>query len=360
MKKFLLSLTGFICGLLSIAQSPTTVSASSGCIIFKNFNSSDENFSSPSIYSDANDVSFFWNSGIGAEVENSGLALRQGSLISPAYVQTDPGVIKVGFAYSAPVNTEYRIRVIKANGPLEIVATTANGAVYSPLPSTSGNVCLLLTDNDLVTGDAIRLEFTFRASFPGNVVFDDLSLSVAGGPLPVTFEGFTYKRNSNNSLKLLWDVGTELNVKGYYIEMSTDGRNFSSAGYVPAAAKDIYSFNYLDKLSQTSYFRIKSVDFDGSFKYTPIIKVDAKEVKTPGITVYPNPVADRITVQHNKAGDNSIISLLSPEGRVFMTKVATPATYQTQMDIQNLSKGLYFVRYDDGEGNTTTSRIIKN
>ena len=61
MKKFLLSaLLCFIC-IVTFAQYPTTSTNITGCTVFRNFNTSDEGFSSPSIYSDANDVAFNWN-----------------------------------------------------------------------------------------------------------------------------------------------------------------------------------------------------------------------------------------------------------------------------------------------------------
>jgi len=362
MKKFLLSIACIASGMAVLAQAPTIVTPASNCSVFRNFSASDEGFSSPSIYSSAEDVSFYWNAGAGAEIENSGLTVRNGSLISPVYFQTVNGAVTVGFSYFAPPGTEYRIRVITGatSPPLEVLASTANGPVYTPLAGTSGNICLLLTDADLTIGREVRFEFTFRMSQPGIVLFDNLSLSVSAGPLPVTFSGFVARKNADGTIRLLWDVGTEVNVKGYEVESSTNGVDFTNAGYVAATGARIYGFDYPGKLVQTTFFRVKNVDFDGRSKYTPIIKVYAREQSGAGIQLYPVPAHDQVTVQHNKSSEKSFISLYSMEGKLLQRVIALPNTLQTQLNIQTLTPGIYIVSYDDGNSSVQNARLVKN
>jgi len=349
-------------GFAANAQFPTIVTPANNCTVFRDFNVSDEGFSSPSIYTSAEDVSFFWNAGSGAEIESSGLAVRNGSLISPVYFQTVNGQVTVGFSYSVPVGTEYRLRIISDAGspPLEVLANTANGPIYTPLQGTSGNVCILVSDADLTMGRGIRFEFTFRAVLPGNMLFDNLAATVAAGPLPVTFEGFAARRNTDGSLKLLWDVGTEVNVKGYYVESSINGVDFTNIGYVTATGNDIYSLNHDGKLVQNTFFRVKSIDFDGRLKYTPIIRVNAHETSGGQIQMYPVPARDQVTIQHDKALENTIISLLSPDGKILQSKVVVPGSFQTQLNINTLSAGIYIVRYADGNGDLRTLKLVKN
>ena len=365
MKKFLLSAFTCITAITALAQYPTTVTNVSNCSVFRNFNTSDEGFSSPSIYSDANDVSFFWNSTLGAEIENSGLNGRTGSLISPVFSLSETGQTTIGFKYEAPVGTEYRIRIITAatNPPLEVLATTANGPIYTALPSTSGNICVRLSDQDLVAGQQVRFEFTFRVAtgHPNErVLFDDLAIAVQGGPLPVTFEGFVARRMDDGTTKLLWNVAHEVNVQGYYVETSTNGVNFQNIGYVSATGKTVYSLNYVDKISGIMYFRIKNVDFDGKIKYSAIIKLYGKETVLENLQVYPQPAFDQVTIQHNKATETAIFTLYSADGKIIMQKLAMSGTHQTQINISKVNSGLYLLRYDDGSGKVQTKSVIKN
>jgi Secretion system C-terminal sorting domain len=362
MRKILLSAMMIASGIAAYAQSPTTVTTATGCTIFRNFNNSDEGFSSPSIYSSAEDVSFFWNGGEGAVIESSGLSVRSGSLISPVYVQSETGRVTIGFKYVAPVGTQYRVRIVSAQGPdpLEILATSANGPVYTPLPGTSGNICLLFVDADLTIGKLVRFEFTFRNFLSGDVLFDNLWLSVAAGPLPVTFEGFVARQNNDGTVKLLWNVGDEVNVKGYYAESSINGVDFTPAGYVTATGQSIYSLDYAGKLLQTTYFRIKNIDFDSKSKFSPIIRVYVRTQLNAQIQVYPVPANAMVTIQHNKSSLSALISLFTPEGKFLQQVRALPNTFQTQLNIDKLASGIYVVKYDDGNGDIQSIKLIKN
>ncbi len=363
MKRFLLFAVLAGSGIFAGAQAPTTVTTVSTCNVFRNFNASDEGFSSPSIYSDGNDLSFFWNLAAGAELETSGVnGTRSASLISPIFFQTGPGVVTVGFRYIMPSNTQYRIRVISAStsGPLEILATTANGPVFTTLPSTSGNICVMLTDADLTVGRQVRFEFTFRATPSGSMLFDDLSLSVSGGPLPVTFEGFVARKNADETVKLLWNVGHEVNVKGYYIESSTNGTNFINAGYVDATGSTVYSYDYNSKFSQSMFFRIRNIDFDGKSKYSPVIRVNNTNPLNSDILVYPLPAKDLVTVQHGQASAKALITLVSTTGTIMQQVIAVPFSLQTQLNISRLPVGIYLIKYDDGKGNIQSAKLVKN
>ena len=366
MKKFLLSAFTCISIIAASAQSPTIQTTVTGCTVFRNFNASDDGFSSQSIYSDDNDVAFFWTLATGAFIENSGLNGRTGSLISPIYTLQETGQTTVGFRYEAPAGTQYRIRIITAisNPPLEILANTANGFVYTDLPSTSGNLCVRLSDQDLFAGQQIRYEFTFRVP-SGNqnqrVLFDDFSLTgQQGGPLPVTFEGFVARRLDDGTTKLLWNVSQEVNVQGYSVETSTNGTDFKSVGFVSAKGSKVYSLNYLDKISGTVYFRVKNIDLDGKFKYSSIIKLYSKETVLNSLQVYPQPAFEQVTIQHNKATEKAMFTLYSADGKIIMQKLAMPNTLQTQLNISNLNSGLYMIRFDDGNGKVQSKSIIKN
>ncbi len=227
------------------------------------------------------------------------------------------------------------------------------------LPSTSGTLCLQLIDADLIFGALIRFEFSFRVNSPQNVVFDNFALSAANIPLPVTFLGFVARKNDDGTLKLLWNVGDEINVDHYEVESSADGYHFNSIGTVPATGKSNYSFDYTEKLTGTTFFRIKNVDADGSFKYSGIIKVAATE-KSGQLILYPVPANDQVYVQHGKAPAHSLITVVSVEGKTLKKVLPVPNTLQTTLNIHDLGTGIYFVRYDDGNGTIQSAKLVRN
>jgi hypothetical protein len=111
---------------------------------------------------------------------------------------------------------------------------------------------------------------------------------------------------------------------------------------------------------QTLFFRVRNIDFDGSSKYTPVIRVFAKTQANTHIQVYPVPATDMVTVQHKESTTNSVITLLSPDGRILQRVLAAANTYQTQLNVNKLAKGSYLVTYNDGQSAAQSIWIVKN
>jgi hypothetical protein len=338
------------------AQSPTTVAQGTECNFTRTFNTTNEGFTAPSIYSSDDDVSFFWTGSL--LEENSGQTARDGSFVSPTYANNGIGETNVGFTYSAPAGTQYRIRVItQTSAAASILATTAVGAVWTTLPATSGTICLKLTDADLTLGAPVRYEFSFRATTAGNMTFDNFTLSASAAPLPVTFFGFVTKENADGSTKLLWNVGEEVNVNNYSVERSIDGRTFTSIGTVDASGKTVYSFDDSQPIKGTVYYRVKNNDLDGQSKYTGVIKLSG--IRASKLQLYPQPATSQAFLQHEKAPAKAIISILTMDGRVVKQIKAAANTFQTQLNIGELGAGIYFVKYDDNQGDVQTLKLIK-
>jgi len=338
------------------AQSPTTVTAGADCNFVRTFNASNEGFTSASIYSSDDDVSFFWTGSL--LEENSGLTTRDGSFVSPVYANSGMGETSVGFSFSAPAGTQYRIRVItQTSSTASILANTANGPLWTALGATSGTLCLKLTDADLTLGTPVRYEFSFRATTAGNITFDNFALASANAPLPVTFFGFVSRQNADGTIKLLWNVGEEVDVKNYSVERSFDGSTFNSIGTVQAAGKATYSFDDAQFAKGTVYYRIRNNDIDGQSKFSGVIRISGQRSTT--IQLYPMPATTLAFLQHEKAPAKAMISILSLDGRMIKQIKAQPNTFQTQLNISDLSAGMYFVKYDDSKGDVQTVKLIK-
>jgi hypothetical protein len=361
---------------LVFAQNPTTVTTSTDCSVVQNFNDSTGGFTTPSIYSDQFDYDFTWT-GPGPNGLLSGNAPTfnpyETSLISPIYTNFAPnGTVVVGFTYTAPANTLYRIRVIRPNvttGTADILAANIVGPPIgggSPnwpvLPSTSGTLCLQLNDLDLHNGDAYRFEFTFYVqSNAANVTFDNFALTNAAPaplPLPVTFLGIVATREKNN-VYLRWDVATEIHVKEYDIERSENGRNFTQVGSVPAQEKQVYSYNDLNAGTGILFYRLRSLDLDGSFKYSPIVKLVANNSYANTMVIYPSPAQSQITLQHKKLAFNAKAIITTMDGKVIKALTPGVGTSNTIIDVSNLSAGMYILRLDDGNGKIETSTFVK-
>ncbi|MEQ1799160.1 MAG: T9SS type A sorting domain-containing protein, partial [Lacibacter sp.] len=136
--------------------------------------------------------------------------------------------------------------------------------------------------------------------------------------------------------------------------------SFKNAGYVTATGKNIYGLDFPEKQVQTMYYRVKNVDFDGKSKYSTIIRVYTKEQTNGKIQLYPLPAMDMVTVQHNRSNENAIITVFSQEGKLLQQVRPATNTLQTQLSIGSLSKGVYIVRFNDGQGNIQSIKLLKN
>jgi hypothetical protein len=345
------------------AQSPTTVAPSTNCQVLEDFDFTSGGFRSTSIFTESDYTTFNWDSAAGYWIETSGLTTRSGSLISPVYTNLQAsGGIDIGFKFEACAGAQYRIRIINVQctcvGGYDVIATTANGPVWTDFPSTSGRLCLRLNDMDLYQGQHFRVEISYRNTNACNWIFDDFSIGGDEGAiiLPVTFMGITAKKE-NSLVRVLWEVADEVDVRGYQVERSSNGVEFTSVGFVGANGKPSYSFADNNPAEGTVYYRVKNIDIDGKYKYSSTVKLNGKNVSTV-LRAYPIPARNQVTVQHERMATGKI-TLTTVDGRI--VKQLTPGSnnIQTSIDLGSVAPGIYMVRVDDGNGNTESIKVVK-
>ncbi|TAE44537.1 MAG: BspA family leucine-rich repeat surface protein, partial [Cytophagales bacterium] len=126
---------------------------------------------------------------------------------------------------------------------------------------------------------------TTLASAPKNWTITDDVLSC---PLPITLLSFEGKRTNENNVLLQWKTATELNNKGFEVQKSNNVIDFKKITFVDGAGNSSVIKNYSLNIqnSDDMYYRLKQIDFDGSFSYSNIIFVKGIENI---VNVYPNP-----------------------------------------------------------------------
>jgi len=145
--------------------------------------------------------------------------------------------------------------------------------------------------------------------FFGKNIIDPMSMAApsiydsaypsAASVLPITLINFT-SIVSGCTTTLAWKTAAEQNSKFYSVKYSTNGSSFSEVGNVLSQnSADGASYNYAYPLgSGTGFFRLKEVDFDGTFKYSNVIMVvnDGSCTLSTQITVSPNPTAGIVNI----------------------------------------------------------------
>jgi hypothetical protein len=204
-------------------------------------------------------------------------------------------------------------------------------------PSVLSNTGLaaFLKDKFLQTETPVSLTVVTNVNFAitadaGSKVADRFMIvfrQAAGGSLPVRFIDIAAAKNADKTNTVKWNVGDELNIQHYEIERSEKGRNFVSIGNAAALNNTggSYAYNFVDvtPLAQDNYYRVKAISVNGETQYSAIVKVLA-DTKETSISVYPNPVEDKLVKIHftSNIGKYSA-SLLNAAGKTVYSKNIT-------------------------------------
>lgn len=172
------------------------------------------------------------------------------------------------------------------------------------------------------------------------------------GVLPLNLLSFSGSKQSNDVL-LQWNTANEANVSHFELQRSDDGQIFSGIGNVQPG-RTMYSYKDANVFIAKSvvFYRLKSIDIDGQFTYSAIIRLTNQQLIT--MTVFPNPVVDNVTISGLK--QNGTIRLFSVNGKLLQQQTVTAQS--TIMNLSAYSKGIYVLQYQQA-GETVNQKIVK-
>ena len=162
------------------------------------------------------------------------------------------------------------------------------------------------------------------------------------------------------SVNLSWATASELNNDKFIIETSNEGEIFSGIGEIQGAGTTFegktYQFTHHTPSAGMNYYRLKQMDFDGTFAYSKVVAVEA-----PGstdIVAYPNPAKDRLYVQYDRSKGPGTLYLMDALGRRIKTNIAgSNDSYEINLP-SGLPMGTYWLRLVRG-GKVQTLPVIK-
>lgn len=185
-------------------------------------------------------------------------------------------------------------------------------------------------------------------------------------PLPVKFEKITAKKVIGQGVVVDWSTAMEVNNDYFQVERSNNGADFSAIGQVNgkgnSQVRTTYSFLDVKPVNQVAYYRLKQVDKDGKFAYSPVVSVRsndavAKEEKLSAV-VFPMPVQATASVKLNKAVQSVQIEVVDMQGKTVLKNTSNEHTDVFHIETVTLEPGVYIVRVISPEG-TTTQKIVK-
>jgi len=183
--------------------------------------------------------------------------------------------------------------------------------------------------------------------------------------LPIELLYFDAKKDgSAMRVKCDWSTASETNSNYFAVERSQDGVNFSLLGTLQGAGTTSTTNNYTfyDQFpySGWSYYRLKQVDDNGNYSYSPVSTVYIGSLDIT--TLYPNPATDNLTVlvstEQNTEGTMDVYNVM---GQIVYSSNVTLQKGQTEIKIPvgRFANGQYLLKATLPSGDYTQKVFMK-
>ena len=251
---------------------------------------------------------------------------------------------------------------------LEMVSASANyqlvmdngkcvwsfGNIYLPdsninLAASQGYLTYRIKPKSTVqVGEVIKNTAAIYFDYNLPIITNTETTTIVADAQPLKLISFTAKKEGKTNL-LNWTSANEVNVDRFEVERSLDGRDFGMIGKIKAGLNN-YSFRDNNPLKATNYYRLKMVDKDGQFAYSPV-----RMLNNSGsffVSIYPNPAKDNLQVQVDSYKKTTLqIQVLSADGKVLLSNNTTTieGSILRSINISSLQKGNYYLKATTAE-----------
>ena len=174
-----------------------------------------------------------------------------------------------------------------------------------------------------------------------------------GSPVPVELTSFTATAQ-NDFVELNWTTATEINNQGFEVQRSTTNSEFVTVGFVEGngTTTEEHHYSFKDKdVSGFLRYRLKQVDFDGSYEYSDIVEVEVLgNVSYELAQNYPNPFNPVTNISYTLPTESQVkLSIYNPLGELVETIVnekQDAGKYDAVWNAGNHPSGVYIYTLD--------------
>ena len=249
-------------------------------------------------------------------------------------------------------------------------AIVNNGGGHGPA-TVSGNVTLqagnfpiLLVYGEIGGGNVLSLSYSGPDTGGSTVLVPQSVLCATrlSAALPVTLTRFEAKAHGLDA-QLTWTTAQEKNNRYFQVERALDGSAFEPVQQVAGAGTTTAprAYAHLDAgaglLARTAYYRLKQVDYDGTFAYSTVQAVRFADVTDA--VLYPNPATEQLLVRLPASADAlTALTVYSALGQQLLHQ-PVEARPEATLDVRRLPAGTYLLRLHTASGKSLTRRFVK-
>lgn len=242
-------------------------------------------------------------------------------------------------------------------------------------PNAGSNYSITI-DGD--NGSAANVHFINITSFTitrtdggsGNtfqLIFDNIVMDAA---LPVELTSFS-AQPTGKMVILNWSTATEVKNYGFEVERIRNYElgitNWEKIGFVQGNgnSNSPKEYSFVDKTVSTGKYsyRLKQIDFDGQFEYSPVIDVQVDAPLAFALKQnYPNPFNPNTTIGYQLPNAShvalKVYDILGSELAVLVNGLQTAGDYEIPFDGETLNSGIYFYKLQTSDGFTAIKKLM--
>ena len=207
----------------------------------------------------------------------------------------------------------------------------------------------------------------FGAAATDEMYIDNYYFGDAMPPIiPVELTSFTGICN-NGVVELNWKTATEVNNQGFEIQRKAETNEYMTIGFVQGfgTTTEPRNYSYTDNTVETgSYtYRLKQVDFDGTFAYSPEVEVDVTAPLTFNLEQnYPNPFNPSTNIRYSvpEAGNITlaVYNVVGEEVAVLANGYTEAGSFNVTFDASNLPSGVYLYKLQSANSVQTKKMLL--
>ena len=184
--------------------------------------------------------------------------------------------------------------------------------------------------------------------------------------LPVELTSFTAQAE-NQKVILKWVTATEINNNGFEVQRRVAESDFATIGFVKGEGTTTnqkeYSYEDKDLVGANYFYRLKQIDFNGSYEYSNVIEVDVRSLDNFTLEQnYPNPFNPTTTIgyvlQEKTNAKLILLNAIGEEITVLVNEEQDKGYHKVDFNGIGLSSGVYFYRIQAGSFTQTKKLIL--